>query len=61
MLRGSYDFYVSTESPLATEVLARIRLLYAIEARIRGHPAEYLRRPAGAKSVHRGRAARLGA
>jgi transposase len=43
MRRGFYDFYVSTQSPLAGEVLARIRLLYAIEAEIRGHPAEHRR------------------
>jgi hypothetical protein len=44
MRRGFYDFYVSTQSPLAGEVLARIRALYAIEAEIRGHPAEHRRR-----------------
>jgi transposase len=44
MRRGFYDFYVSTQSPLAGEVLARIRGLYAIEAEIRGHPAEHRRR-----------------
>ena len=44
MRRGFYDFYVSTKSPLAAEVLARIRTLYAIEAEIRGHPAEHRRR-----------------
>ena len=41
MRRHFYDFYVSTKSPLAAEVLARIRELYAIEAEIRGHPAEH--------------------
>jgi transposase len=41
MRRGFYEFYVSTQSPLAGEVLARIRALYAIEAEIRGHPAEH--------------------
>jgi len=41
MRRGFYDFYTSTQSPLAAEVLARIRELYAIEAEIRGHPAEH--------------------
>ena len=44
MRRGFYDFYVSTKSPLAAEVLARIRTLYRIEAEIRGHPAEHRRR-----------------
>ncbi|HSJ40055.1 MAG TPA: IS66 family transposase, partial [Xanthobacteraceae bacterium] len=44
MRRGFYDFYVSTKSPLAAEVLGRIRSLYAIEAEIRGHPAEHRRR-----------------
>jgi hypothetical protein len=44
MRRGFYDFWVSTKSPLAAEVLARIRELYAIEAEIRGHPAEHRRR-----------------
>lgn len=43
MRRGFYDFYVSTKSPLAAEVLARIRTLYAIEAEIRGLQAEYRR------------------
>jgi hypothetical protein len=44
MRRGFYDFHVSTKSPLAAEGLARIRTLYAIEAEIRGHPAEHRRR-----------------
>jgi transposase len=44
MRRGFYDFHVSTKSPLAAEVLTRIRTLYAIEAEIRGHPAEHRRR-----------------
>ena len=43
MRRPFYEFFVSTKSPLAAEVLARIRVLYAIEAEIRGHPAEYRR------------------
>ena len=43
MRRPFYEFFVSTESPLAAEVLARIRELYAIEAEIRGHPAEHRR------------------
>jgi hypothetical protein len=44
MRRGFYDFWASTKSPLAAEVLARVRELYAIEAEIRGHPAENRRR-----------------
>lgn len=43
MRRAFYDFHVSTKSPLAAEVLARIRTLYAIEAEIRGHSAEHRR------------------
>jgi transposase len=41
MRRPFYDFYISTQSPLAAEVLVRIRELYAIEAEIRGHPADH--------------------
>jgi hypothetical protein len=41
MRRPFYDFYVSTKSPLAAEVLVCIRKLYAIEAEIRGHPADH--------------------
>ena len=43
MRRPFYEFYNSTQSPLAAEVLARIRELYAIEAEIRGHPADHRR------------------
>ncbi len=43
MRRGFYEFFVSTKSPLAAEALARIRALYAVEAEIRGHPAEHRR------------------
>ena len=43
MRRHFYEFYDSTKSPLAADVLARIRELYAIETEIRGHPAEYRR------------------
>jgi transposase len=43
MRRKFYDFHASTKSPLAAEVLARIRSLYEIEAEIRGHPADYRR------------------
>ena len=39
--RGFYDVHISTQSPLAAEMLARIRALYAIEAEIRGCPAEH--------------------
>lgn len=41
--RPFYEFFVATKSPLAAEALARIAQLYAIEADIRGHPAEYRR------------------
>ena len=41
MRRCFYDEYVSNKSPLAAEVLVRVRTLYAIEAEIRGHPAEH--------------------
>ena len=41
--RPFYEFYVSTKSPLAAEVLARIGKLYEIEAEIRGSPAEQRR------------------
>ena len=41
MRRPFYEFFTATQSPLAGEVLARIRELYAIEAEIRGHPAEH--------------------
>jgi transposase len=44
MRRPFYEFYTATGSPLAAEVLRRIRELYAIEAEIRGHPAEHRRR-----------------
>ena len=43
MRRGFYEFHASTQSPLAAEVLARIRDLYAIESQIRDHPAEHRR------------------
>jgi len=44
MRRPFYDFYVSTKSLLAAEVLRRVAELYAIEAEIRGHPAEHRQR-----------------
>jgi transposase len=43
MRRGFYDFWVSTKSPLAAWVLAKVGELYAIEAEIRGHSAEHRR------------------
>ncbi|NPD66632.1 IS66 family transposase (plasmid) [Lichenicola cladoniae] len=39
MRRYFYEEYVSNTSPLAAELLLRVRSLYAIEAEIRGHPA----------------------
>jgi transposase len=42
--RQFYDFHAATQSPLAAAVLKRIGALYAIEAEIRGHPAEHRRR-----------------
>jgi len=41
MRRPFYEFFTSTQSPLAAEVRARIRALYAIKAESRGHPAEH--------------------
>ena len=38
--RPFYEFYRSTQSPLAAEVLARIASLYDIEADIRGQPSD---------------------
>ena len=38
--RKFYDINVATQSPLAAEALRRIAALYAIEAEIRGKPAE---------------------
>ena len=38
--RPFYEFYTSTGSPLAAEVLARIAKLYEIEAEIRGKPPD---------------------
>jgi transposase len=43
MRRPFYQFYTSTKSPLAATVLAKIAELYAIEAEIRGQPAEHRR------------------
>jgi transposase len=50
MRRPFYQFFESTKSPLAAHVLARIRELYAIEAEIRGHPAEHRRQVRQARS-----------
>ena len=44
MRRAFYEFHVSTKSPLAAWVLAKVGELYAIEAEIRGEPAEHRRR-----------------
>jgi transposase len=43
MRRPFFEFHQATESPLAAHVLGRIQQLYAIEAEIRGHPAEHRR------------------
>jgi hypothetical protein len=40
MRRDFFHFHASTKSPLAAEVLRCIAALYAIEAEIRGQPAE---------------------
>jgi transposase len=50
MRRPFYQFFESTKSPLAGHVLARIRDLYAIEAEIRGQPAEHRREVRQARS-----------
>ena len=39
-----YELYVGANQPIATETLARINQLYAIEAEIRGSSAEVRRR-----------------
>ena len=44
MRRDFFQFHASTKSPLAAEVLTRVAALYAIEAEIRGQPAEHRRR-----------------
>ena len=41
MRREFFQFHASTKSPLAAEVLTRVAALYAIEAEIRGHPADH--------------------
>jgi transposase len=50
MRRKFYDFHTATKSPLAAEVLKRIRTLYEIEAEIRGHPADHRKRMRQARS-----------
>jgi transposase len=44
MRRDFFQFHASTKSPLAAEVLARVAALYAIEAEVRGRPAEHRQR-----------------
>ena len=44
MRRAFFQFHASTKSPLAAEVLNRVAALYAIEAEIRGQPADERRR-----------------
>ena len=41
--RQFYEVYVGGNAPIATEALARIRLLYDIEAQVRGSPPEVRR------------------
>jgi hypothetical protein len=48
--RKFYEFHQATGSPLAAEVLAQIRSLYAIENDIRGLPAELQRQMRQARS-----------
>jgi transposase len=50
MRRPFYEFYVSTKSPLAATVLAKIGALYAIEADIRGQSAEHRKQVRQARS-----------
>jgi len=50
MRRAFHHFYVSTKSPIAADLLARVASLYAIEAEIRGHPAEHRRQVRQARS-----------
>jgi transposase len=44
MRRAFYEYHASTKSPLAAWVLAKVSELYAIEAGIRGQPAEHRQR-----------------
>jgi transposase len=48
--RRFYEIHQATGSPLAEEALRQIRELYAIEAEIRGHPAEERRAVRQARS-----------
>jgi transposase len=41
--RRFYEVYVGGNAPIATEALARIKLLYDIEAEVRGSPPEVRR------------------
>jgi hypothetical protein len=50
MRRAFYEFYTSTKSPQALEVLTRVRAPYAIEAEIRGHSAEHRKQVRQARS-----------
>ena len=50
MRRAFFEFHTSTKSPIAAELLARVAALYAIEAEIRGHPAEHRQRVRGERS-----------
>ncbi len=50
MRRAFFQFHASTGSPIAAELLARVASLYAIEAEIRGHPAEHRRKVRCARS-----------
>jgi hypothetical protein len=43
MRRDFFQFHASTKWPLAAEVLTGVAALYAIEAEIRGQPAEHRR------------------
>ena len=44
MRRAFYEFHISTKSPLAAWMLAKVGELYAIETEIRGQSAEHRRR-----------------
>ena len=44
MRRTFFELHASTKSPIAAELLARVAALNAIEAEIRGHPAEHRQR-----------------
>lgn len=50
MRRAFYEFHTSTKSPLAFELLTRVRALYAIEAEIRGQSAEHRKQVRQARS-----------